>query len=342
MLNDRYAYLQDNYAVGLIGAEKDIDGSVQNQIYSYGEIMSGYMMTYLDALRNAYVDADEEIMHDIADIASSLNYRVENVENDCDDFSSAYSYFANAYTYVSSSLREKIEASYLELYRARVLNHERGYMNIENVESSEEDVTINVTSIADDKKSFTTDTTDIAVGDVYLYGDDDYYMVYTISGSTTDNVTTYTVTMLGEQTENKHIWNFVKTISFPTGSIFFKKIEGITLGYRSINIGDGNMANMFYNCNNLSSIDLSSFNTSNVKNMANMFYNCKKLVSLDVSNFDTSKVTNMSSLFIGCGNLTSIKVANCSDDTKSKLLSQLQTDLGSYTWSIDGEYIKHL
>ena len=39
-----------------------------------------------------------------------------------------------------------------------------------------------------------------------------------------------------------------------------------------------------------------------------MFYNCNNLTSLDLSNFDTSKVTNMNSMLYGCLNLSSIKL----------------------------------
>lgn len=41
-----------------------------------------------------------------------------------------------------------------------------------------------------------------------------------------------------------------------------------------------NLENMFNSCSNLSSLDLSSFNTSNVTNMANMFKNCSSLTEI--------------------------------------------------------------
>ena len=66
------------------------------------------------------------------------------------------------------------------------------------------------------------------------------------------------------------------------------------------------MNKMFYNCNKLSSLDLSNFNTEKVTNMSGMFYNCNKLSSLDLSNFNTEKVTNMSGMFFGCSALTTI------------------------------------
>ena len=66
------------------------------------------------------------------------------------------------------------------------------------------------------------------------------------------------------------------------------------------------MNKMFYNCNKLSSLDLSNFNTEKVTNMSGMFYYCNKLSSLDLSNFNTEKVTNMSGMFFGCSALTTI------------------------------------
>ena len=67
---------------------------------------------------------------------------------------------------------------------------------------------------------------------------------------------------------------------------------------------------MFSGCNNLSSLDLSEFNTANVKNMSSMFRECYKLSSLTLSNsFNTAKVTNMSYMFSGCQELPSLDLS---------------------------------
>ena len=66
---------------------------------------------------------------------------------------------------------------------------------------------------------------------------------------------------------------------------------------------------MFFSLSNLTSIDLSNFDTSNVTVMANMFALCPNLTTIDLSGFDTSKVTNMSFMFYNCSNLTTIKGA---------------------------------
>ena len=71
------------------------------------------------------------------------------------------------------------------------------------------------------------------------------------------------------------------------------------------------MSDMFNNCTNLPSLDLSKFNTAKVTIMYNMFKNCKKLSSLNLSeSFNTVNVTNMSSIFYGCSQLSSLNLSN--------------------------------
>ena len=100
-----------------------------------------------------------------------------------------------------------------------------------------------------------------------------------------------------------------------------------------------NMFSMFYFCSKLTTLDLSNFDTSNVTNMTYMFYYCKNLTTLDLSNFNTSKVTSMSGMFYSCEKLTTVKVINCNEATKNKILTQLQTDLSSYTWTLGDDGI---
>ena len=113
-----------------------------------------------------------------------------------------------------------------------------------------------------------------------------------------------------------------------------------TLDLSSFNtINVSHMGNMFYFCQTLTSLDLSNFNTINVTNMSYMFYLCKTLTTLDLSNFNTINVTNMSYMFTSCNSLTTVKVINCDESTKNKILTQLQTDLSSYTWTLGDDGI---
>ena len=70
------------------------------------------------------------------------------------------------------------------------------------------------------------------------------------------------------------------------------------------------MGNMFFGDEKLTTLDLSNFDTQNLTNMDKMFYGMSSLTSLNISSFNTSKVTNMDSLFYGMVNIENINVSN--------------------------------
>ena len=102
----------------------------------------------------------------------------------------------------------------------------------------------------------------------------------------------------------------------------------------------GNMSNMFNGCTKLRDLNISSFNTENVTNMYGMFYGCSSLDSLDLSHFNTRYVRNdqMNYMFNGCSSLSSLDVSNFTTDKPGMQLdglfqgcSSLQTlDLSSF------------
>ena len=72
-----------------------------------------------------------------------------------------------------------------------------------------------------------------------------------------------------------------------------------------------NMSEMFYNCDSLTSLDLSNWDTSKVTKMISMFYYCLGLTTLDsISNWDTSNVTNMGQMFKNCYGLITLDLSN--------------------------------
>ncbi|ECZ8707545.1 BspA family leucine-rich repeat surface protein [Listeria monocytogenes] len=75
-------------------------------------------------------------------------------------------------------------------------------------------------------------------------------------------------------------------------------------------VASGSLYRLFYNCIELTSLDLSNFDTSQVTNMNNMFSGTSSLTSLDLSNFDTSQVMAMGSMFYGTSSLTSLDLSN--------------------------------
>ena len=60
----------------------------------------------------------------------------------------------------------------------------------------------------------------------------------------------------------------------------------------------------------MTSLDLSSFDTSRVTEMSEMFDSCGKLSNLNLSGFNTSRVENMIGMFRGCPKLTRLDLSS--------------------------------
>ena len=63
---------------------------------------------------------------------------------------------------------------------------------------------------------------------------------------------------------------------------------------------------LFYDCENLESIDLTSYDTTHIKNMLCMFKGCKNLKTVDLSTLKTNNSINMDFLFCSCSLLKSV------------------------------------
>lgn len=71
-----------------------------------------------------------------------------------------------------------------------------------------------------------------------------------------------------------------------------------------------NMTRMFYGCMSLKELDISCFDTSNVIETVEMFNQCESLTNLDLSKFNTSKVKEMTNMFAFCKLLTNFDISN--------------------------------
>ena len=69
----------------------------------------------------------------------------------------------------------------------------------------------------------------------------------------------------------------------------------------------GNCLYLFEGCINLTEVDLSRFDVSDVWGFKRMFYNCQSLTSLDLSSLDMQNATNTDYMLDGCTSLTEIK-----------------------------------
>ncbi|MBR3158788.1 MAG: BspA family leucine-rich repeat surface protein [Atopobiaceae bacterium] len=68
-------------------------------------------------------------------------------------------------------------------------------------------------------------------------------------------------------------------------------------------------AYMFGGCASLSSVDVGDWDVSHVTAMGGMFYGCAGLTALDVSKWNTSSVMIMDSMFTGCQSIVSLDVS---------------------------------
>ena len=102
-----------------------------------------------------------------------------------------------------------------------------------------------------------------------------------------------------------------KVMANADASAMFRECSNLTTldlsGFDTSNVTY--MRYMFFGCSNLTTLDVTGFDTSNVTNMSYMFYNCSKLTTLNVTGFDTSNVTGMNSMFNGCSKLTTLDLS---------------------------------
>ena len=92
--------------------------------------------------------------------------------------------------------------------------------------------------------------------------------------------------------------------------------------------------------NQLSFLDLSSFNTKNVKDMHNMFSSCIMLKSIVLSSFDTTNVSNMNCMFQSDYNLISLDLSSFNTinlESMYKMFENLQSlhylDISNWVWN---------
>lgn len=101
------------------------------------------------------------------------------------------------------------------------------------------------------------------------------------------------------------------------------------------------MMDMFVKCRALRSLNVSSFDTSNVKDMDGMFECCESLATIDIANFDTSKVTDMSMMFYRCTSITSLDLSSFDTASVTRMFAMFERDSSlstiyvSNAWTVD-------
>ena len=186
---------------------------------------------------------------------------------------------------------------------------------------SYEDDKINVNGIITDKKN----NKDVAINNSNLGNVQEIRYAYLIRRTSNRSIATDTNTNTNYASTITKI-NFVKGIpnnldnythwlvndTSKSGENIYAWLDGTILNIGSIGYiyAPENSSSLFSGFSNLTEIDFSNFNTSNVTNMDTIFYNSKKLERLDLSNFNTSKVNNMANMFNNCKNLTYLDLSS--------------------------------
>ena len=131
----------------------------------------------------------------------------------------------------------------------------------------------------------------------------------------------------------------------PSCNSMFSECENITeidlSNFDTTNVTD--MAKMFNNCKNLVEINFENINTSKVENMNALFQDCQNLKTLNLSMFDTSQVTNMVYMFNRCSNLQYLDISNF-DTSKIEDISNMFNEcrsliyLNLYSFKLDNSF----
>ena len=89
---------------------------------------------------------------------------------------------------------------------------------------------------------------------------------------------------------------------------YYSNVQQITFNHAFDTANVTDMALMFWQCEKLTELELSSFRTANVTDMRYLFSGCSRLNELDLSSFDTGNVTDMAAMFNECVELDELDV----------------------------------
>lgn len=96
-----------------------------------------------------------------------------------------------------------------------------------------------------------------------------------------------------------------------SGDMFYSKQNLTNIDLSMLDTSNvTNMCSMFRDCRGLTALDLSPLNTQNVTDMSYMFNSCRGLTALDLSPLDTQNVASMEDMFNGCSGLTALDLSS--------------------------------
>ena len=167
----------------------------------------------------------------------------------------------------------------------------------------------------------------------------------------TYNSTTQTLTFekfVGESLSSKSRWVEDGKPVWEMFKLDFDNIKHIVINESFETFTPTKLNSFFKGLTSLETITgLEYLNTANVTDMSLMFFNCQKLTSLDLSNFNTAKVTNMKAMFKVCPNLKNIyasdKFTTAAVTESDNMFASCGSLSGDIDWSdkaVDKTYAK--
>lgn len=125
--------------------------------------------------------------------------------------------------------------------------------------------------------------------------------------------------------------------------ISFYNYKGTELNYEVANIDTSKIEDfnlMFYNCVNITKLDLSGFTGESATSTTSMFIYCTSLAEIDLRNFNPTKLTRMGSMFESCKVLQKLDIRSW-DVSKTNNTITAKTNVFKYV-PVDCEIIcKH-
>ena len=154
-------------------------------------------------------------------------------------------------------------------------------------------------------------------------------LTFNISTFDTSKVTSMTSMFENSKASSIKLSNFSNTVLFDTLSMF-KNSSASSITFTNFNtsnisrMGSSNNEGMFQGCSNLTSLDLSDFNTSKLNDVRAMFQGCSSLTAVDMSNFNLAKVTSLRRTFKDCLKLKEINIGDTNGNNVTDFMASFE------------------
>ena len=217
----------------------------------------------------------------------------------------------NIYTNIYNNKWQKLIDSLLEIDYKKRINNDQAFYLLDNINNGNNYLGILESKIKN--LNINKENNNMIIGEIYIRKEDVNKNIKIINSY--DNYFREKKWPINEKFSNEK--EIIKNIEIKiNGKIYgfsyyfkFPKEGKYIINY----ICKNNLTNtcyMFSDCNSLTNLNLSNFNTQNVTDMGSMFSGCNSLTNLNLSNFNTQNVTDMNRMFYCCNSLTNLNLPN--------------------------------